>query len=44
MPISPSTVSHSVTTCLLKTAVTPIIAGNNKTYANILFDEGAHFY
>jgi len=40
-PVSPSTVSHSVTTYLLKTAVAPIIAGNNKTNANFLFDEGA---
>ena len=29
------------TTCLLKTAVAPIIAGNIKAQANILFDEGA---
>ena len=28
-------------TCLLKTAVAPIIAGNMKTQANILFDDGA---
>ena len=28
-------------TCLLKTAVAPIVAGNMKTHANILFDEGA---
>ena len=28
-------------TCLLKTAVAPVIAGNIKTQANILFDEGA---
>ena len=28
-------------TCLLKTAVAPVIAGNVKTQANILFDEGA---
>ena len=28
-------------TCLLKTAVAPIVAGNLKTQANILFDEGA---
>ena len=40
-PISPSTIPQSATTCLLKTAVAPIIAGNNKTKANILFDEGA---
>ena len=29
------------TTCLLKTAVAPIIAGNTKSQANILFDKGA---
>ena len=38
---SPCTTSQTVTTCLLKTAVAPIIAGNIKTKANILFDEGA---
>ncbi|XP_065893821.1 uncharacterized protein [Dysidea avara] len=32
--------SHNYT-CLLKTAVTPVIAGSIKTQANILFDEGA---
>ena len=36
-----TTTTSTVTTCLLKTAVAPIIAGNNKTKANILFDEGA---
>ena len=30
-----------ITTCLLKTAVAPVVAGNVKTQANILFDEGA---
>ena len=40
-PASACTTSQTVTTCLLKTAVAPIIAGNNKTKANILFDEGA---
>ena len=39
-PISPTT-PQSATTCLLNTAVAPIIAGNNKTKENILFDEGA---
>ena len=29
------------TTCLLKTAVAPVVTGNKKTSANILFDEGA---
>jgi len=34
--------SHNHThTCLLKTAVVPVIAGSIKTLANILFDEGA---
>ncbi|XP_065886666.1 uncharacterized protein [Dysidea avara] len=34
--------SHSNNhTCLLKTAVAPVIAGSIKTQANILFDEGA---
>ena len=28
-------------TCLLKTAVAPIVAGNTRSQANILFDEGA---
>ena len=40
-PISPCVTPKSVTTCLLKTAVAPIIAGHTKTSANILFDEGA---
>ena len=40
-PMSPSTALQSATSCLLKTAVAPFIAGNNKTKANILFDEGA---
>ena len=40
-PASPCTTPQTVTTCLLKTAVAPIIAGNNKTKASILFDEGA---
>ena len=30
-----------ITTCLLKTAVAPVVAGNIKAQANILFDEGA---
>ena len=33
--------SQTLTTCLLKTAVAPVVAGNIKTTANILFDEGA---
>ena len=32
---------HSNTTCLLKTAVAPVIAGQTQKRANILFDEGA---
>ena len=40
-PASPCAALHTVTTCLLKTAVAPIIAGSNRTQANILFDEGA---
>ncbi|XP_065889733.1 uncharacterized protein [Dysidea avara] len=40
-PISPCVTPKSVTTCFLKTAVAPIIAGHTKTSANILFDEGA---
>ena len=32
---------HSNTTCLLKTAVAPVIAGHIRRRANILFDEGA---
>ena len=40
-PASPCAALHTVTTCLLKTAVAPIIAGSNRTKANILFDEGA---
>lgn len=38
-PISPYMTPRPVTTCLLKTAIIPVIAGNNKTKANILFDE-----
>jgi len=40
-PVTPCTTPLSATHCLLKTAVAPIIAGNNKTNANILFGEGA---
>jgi len=40
-PTSPCATLQSVTTYQLKTAVAPIIAGNTKTNANILFDEGA---
>ena len=32
---------HNSTTCLLKTAVAPVIAGHIREQANILFDEGA---
>ena len=39
--VSPCATLQTVTTCLLKTAVAPIIAGNNRTKANILFDQGA---
>ena len=38
IPISPCTTPKSVTTCLLKTAVAPVIAGHS---ASVLFDEGA---
>ena len=40
-PVSPCATLQTVTTCLLKTAVAPVIAGNNTTKANTLFDEGA---
>ena len=40
-PASCPTVPQVTTNCLLKTAVAPIIAGNIKTLASILFDEGA---
>ena len=40
-PASACTTLQTVTTCLLKTAITPIIAGDHKTQVNILFDEGA---
>lgn len=40
-PTSPYVSPQPVTTCLLKTAVAPIIAGHIKASANILFDEGA---
>ena len=32
---------HNNATCLLKTAVAPVIAGHTRKQANILFDEGA---
>ena len=35
------TSENNTTTCLLKTAIAPIIAGGIRTQANILFDEGA---
>ena len=40
-PVSPCATLQTVTTYLLKTVVPPVIAGNNRTKANILFDEGA---
>jgi len=40
-PASPCTTLQLATTCLLKTAVAPAVAGNRKTSANILFNEGA---
>ena len=40
-PISPCKAPQTLSTCLLNTAVAPVIAGNIKTMANILFDEGA---
>ena len=40
-PASACTTLQTVTTCLLKTAIAPIIAGDHKTQVNILFDEGA---
>jgi len=39
-PTSPCDALEPVTTCLLKTAVAPIVAQGTKTSANILFDEG----
>ena len=38
---SGNSLPHSNTTCLLKTAVAPVIAGHTRKRANILFDEGA---
>ena len=38
---SPCTTLQLLTICLLKTALAPIVAGNRKTNANILFAEGA---
>jgi len=39
-PASPRTTLQLHTICLLKTAVTTVVAGNRKASANILFDEG----
>ena len=38
---SGNSLPHSNTTCLLKTAVAPVIAGLTRRLANILFNEGA---
>ena len=36
--------SQITTTCLLKTAIAPVVSGKIKTQANILFDEGAQHH